>query len=466
MTSDIRHISEPSACSTASTIVERRELSMDDDSLKTPQTLPPVIPPTHQNRTLVLCFDGTGDQFDDDNSNVVQFVSLLKNDDRYKQLVYYQTGIGTYTAKDRTVSERMSQIHKLLDSMFARTIDAHIMGGYKFLMQNYKPGDKICIFGFSRGAYTARCLAGMLHKVGLLPPSNSEQVPFAYTIYRRVDGHGWDQANEFKRAFSINVDIEFLGVWDTVGSIGFARDELPFSTSDTFIGTYRHAISLDERRAKFQANQWNKPNSVEVKLGTPSTRDRLPTDIKEVWFAGCHSDVGGGSVRNRTRHSLAKIPLRWMVREIFKAKAGILFLTDRLYEIGLDPSTIYPEVLIRPVPLSAEEHNEKHKIRKRSREEMPFRHSISRSKLPITRVSGQPATGPNVMPLTEEHEELMDALSPIYDQMKIKKWWWLLEYIPVPLRRSMKLNYVVPGSTVAIHVLPRPGQKNHWFTEV
>ena len=99
MASDICHIPESSARSTAETIVERREFSIDHKSFKTPQatkpihkpqTLPPVIPPTHQNRTLVLCFDGTGDQFDADNSNVVQLVSLLMKDDRDKQLVYYQ----------------------------------------------------------------------------------------------------------------------------------------------------------------------------------------------------------------------------------------------------------------------------------------------------------------------------------------------------------------------------------------
>ncbi|RXW16376.1 hypothetical protein EST38_g9475 [Candolleomyces aberdarensis] len=408
MASNIRHIPESSSCSTAETIVEKRELSIDKDSPKSPQALPPVIPLTHQNRTLVLCFDGTGDQFDADNSNVVQLVSLLMKDDRDKQLVYYQTGIGTYTAKNRTVSPLMSQLQKILDTMFAHTIDAHVMGGYKFLMQN--------------------C---MLHKVGLLPPSNSEQVPFAYTIYRRTDGLGWEQANEFKRAFSINVDIEFLGVWDTVGSVGFKVGELPFLTSNRFIKTYRHAISLDERRAKFQANQWNKPTSEEAKLGLPDLGSRPPTDIGEVWFAGCHSDVGGGSVSNQTRHSLARIPLRWMVREIFKANAGILFLTDRLYEIGLDPSTVYPTVLDRPVPL----HVGEHKIRKPTREQLPFRHSMFRPKLPITRVSGPPATGPSAMLPSEEHEELMDVLSPIYDQMSIKKWWWLLEFIPVPLRR-------------------------------
>ncbi|KAJ2917307.1 hypothetical protein MD484_g3094, partial [Candolleomyces efflorescens] len=417
MASKISHTPQPSFSSTADTIVEKQTRLGDgffDDhsSAKKPSpTLPPVIPPTHQRRTLIVCFDGTGDQFDADNSNVVQFVSLLKKDDRNKQLVYYQ----------------------ILDTMLAGSINAHIMGGYKFLMQNYVPGDQISIFGFSRGAYTARCLVAMLHKVGLLPPSNSEQVPFAYTIYLRTDDFGWEQANEFKRAFSINVDVEFLGVWDTVGSIGFRSEELPFATSTTFVKTYRHAISLDERRAKFQANQWNEPSLADQKRGLPEDETRPRTNIEEVWFAGCHSDVGGGSVRNQTRHSLARIPLRWMVREIFKAQTGILFLTSRLHEIGLDPSTLYPTVLPRPTHLAVQHH---HKLRKPSSADLPDRHSISIFKGKFkgrSTIRSEPRE-PGMLD-SEEHEELMDALSPMYDQMELRKWWWILEYTPLPLRR-------------------------------
>jgi len=126
-----------------------------------PQSLPPYIPydprlaETQPGRTLVLCFDGTGDQFDDDNSNIVQLVTMLKKDDKTKQMVYYQAGIGTYTTP-AIATPFMSKLSKALDEMFAWNLDAHVMGGYEFLMQNYRSGDKICIFGFSRGAFTAR----------------------------------------------------------------------------------------------------------------------------------------------------------------------------------------------------------------------------------------------------------------------------------------------------------------------
>ncbi|KAF4596095.1 hypothetical protein EYR38_007469 [Pleurotus pulmonarius] len=115
-----------------------------------------VIPPVHP-------FDGTGDQFDEDNSNIVQLFSLLKKDNSDVQMVYYQAGIGTYTSPN-IATPLMAKMSKTLDEMVAWNLDRHVMDGYEFLMQNYKADDRICIFGFSRGAYTARALAGMIHK--------------------------------------------------------------------------------------------------------------------------------------------------------------------------------------------------------------------------------------------------------------------------------------------------------------
>ncbi|PFH47921.1 hypothetical protein AMATHDRAFT_6303 [Amanita thiersii Skay4041] len=279
-----------------------------------------IWPPSHPRRTLVLCFDGTGDQFDSDNSNVVELIKILKKDDISKQMVYYQAGIGTYTIP-QIATPLMAAFDKKVDEAVAWHINSHVMGGYEFLMQNYNHGDRICLFGFSRGAYIARSLGGMLHKVGLLPPCNHQQVPFAYKMYTTVDETGWKQANAFKKAFSMDVDVEFLGVWDTVSSVGLIPRYLPFPTSNTFIRTFRHAVSLDERRAKFKANLWNRPTAKELALSdfdSDNPRNKMgavydennqipdeeidyvkdrnsPTDIKEVWFAGCHCDVGGGS---------------------------------------------------------------------------------------------------------------------------------------------------------------------------
>lgn len=98
----------------------------------------------------------------------------------------------------------------VLDLIDCRYLNAHVMGGYRFLMDNYRNGDKISIFGFSRGAYTARALAGMLATVGLLPKDNIAQVPFVWKMYAET---GFGLAEGFKKAFCRTVKIEFLGVW-------------------------------------------------------------------------------------------------------------------------------------------------------------------------------------------------------------------------------------------------------------
>jgi uncharacterized protein (DUF2235 family) len=128
----------------------------------------------------------------------------------------------------------------------------------------------------------------MIHKVGLLPTCNHQQVPFAYKMYTNADDDGWQQSNAFKKAFSNAVDIEFLGVWqvflthkpsikyrgayflffhrDTVNAVGLIPRRLPFTTSNKVVKTFRHAVALDERRAKFKANLWNRPNPKEQLL--------------------------------------------------------------------------------------------------------------------------------------------------------------------------------------------------------
>ncbi|KAI0658453.1 hypothetical protein C8Q70DRAFT_917453 [Cubamyces menziesii] len=415
-----------------------------------------VIPPFHPARTLVLCFDGTGDQFNTDNSNVVTLFSLLKKDDRREQMVYYQSGIGTYVTP-QVASPFRAKVDKLLDEMIAWNLSSHVQGGYEFLMQNYQAGDKICLFGFSRGAYTARAVAGMVHKVGLLPACNHQQVPFAYKMFTRDDDLGWKQSTAFKKAFSIDVHIDFIGVWDTVSSVGIIPHTLPFTSSNTAIRVFRHALSLDERRARFRANLYHHPSDADAARGTQpgdmpksdteyatrvgirqphdnsnSSKDKKPgeghkrtesewqrqrqlerqfsendpdsdvkTDVLEVWFAGCHCDVGGGSVADDTPHTLARIPLRWMIRECFKTNTGIRFHAELLKRIGLDPAALHPVVLDRPPPVQPQ----------------PEVHLTS--------------VAPPVPHTTEEEHEVRDALSPLYDQLALAPYWWVLEFVPI-----------------------------------
>ncbi|KDQ11570.1 hypothetical protein BOTBODRAFT_177182 [Botryobasidium botryosum FD-172 SS1] len=472
------------------------------------------VPGPDRRRTLVLCFDGTGDQFDSDNSNIVELFSMLKKDDRTQQMVYYQAGIGTYTSP-KFVTPFSTSISKILDMCVAKYLDQHVMEGYEFLMQNYTAGDKICLFGFSRGAYTAQALSGMLHKVGLLPACNHQQVPFAWKMYSRDDEAGWEESRHFKQAFSIDVDIDFVGVWDTVNSVGILPKRLPFTSSNYAVRTFRHALSLDERRAKFKANTWNRPTPQQAALGTQPehkkpkrryhartdtpeseklkarTRQKkskthdihreaataTPTDIKEVWFAGAHCDVGGGSVKNNERHALARIPLRWMIQECFRCNTGILFESDKIEDIGLPAESLWPTV-IHPSELEIEElygTNHRHSPSLPTTPQTP-------SNIPLPPVSPNHASeaimvepGADAMPhrpplestsgtsatltgkLKAPHSshsgpgsastlanpdaqfnyatlEREDALSPIYDQLSRNWWWWILEVIPLKHR--------------------------------
>lgn len=319
-------------------------------------------------RTLILCFDGTSDAFDDDVTNVVRLFSAFEKEDPHRQLCYYQPGIGTYLGPNRPWSSTLQRIVKVVDQALACYLDDHVMGGYRFLMENYVKGDRICMFGFSRGAYTARCLAGMLHKVGLLPRSNEEHISFAYAKYSDTSEGNNIRASEFKETFSMAVEVAFVGVWDTVASCGLIGRNLPFTASNHIIRVFRHALALDERRSKFKPNPWHRtahspqaaandpnqdtpisppfdkgPHNVEtlndrwrktkpkhriLSVDTAAcdfTQTNLECDVREVWFPGCHADVGGGSVKTDQEHCLANASLVWMVNHIISANVGIIF---------------------------------------------------------------------------------------------------------------------------------------------
>ncbi|KAL5496039.1 hypothetical protein ACEPAH_3132 [Sanghuangporus vaninii] len=322
-------------------------------------------------RRLILCFDGTGNHYSS------EFLKCLQNDD-VRQLVYYQTGIGTYT-NPAFVTGPVISASMVLDAAIGWNLEQHVQDGYRFLMQRYRSGDKVSLFGFSRGAYTARALCGFIQKVGLLPPENHAQIPFAWNVFKKSDEKGGlEHCMEYKKSFSIDVKIDFMGLWDTVASIGFSGRELPFAKpkrgdpgKEDGIRVYRHALALDERRAYFTPNfkltvdgpdeqtdkdvkfsdiKKYKEAGDEVRRKQIETREHvkysdvdddlederavLRKQVREVWFSGCHCDVGGGSVPNSRRHSLSRISLRWMIRECFRMNTGITFNKQMLADIG------------------------------------------------------------------------------------------------------------------------------------
>jgi uncharacterized protein (DUF2235 family) len=252
------------------------------------------------SRNIVLCFDGTNDKYAaHGDTNVVKLYQMLDRDET-RQLLYYQPGIGTM-APIGVWGKAKTWFIKKLDLAIAWVLEEHVTDGYRYLMRYYTPGDRIFIFGFSRGAYTARAVAAMIHKVGLLTKGNDELIPFAWDTFRRERRK--EVAAGFKRTFARPVDIHFIGVWDTVSSVGWMWDpqHLPYSANNPSVRFVRHLVALDERRAYFPQNLW-----------TGTSTD--PEAVKQVWFAGVHCDVGGGYDEPR-QAGLSKVALAWMVRE-------------------------------------------------------------------------------------------------------------------------------------------------------
>jgi uncharacterized protein (DUF2235 family) len=200
-------------------------------------------------------------------------------------------------------------VSRRLDAAIGLRVRENAIAAYRFLARWYAPGDRIYLFGFSRGAYTVRAVAGMIHFLGLLRPELENLAILAWALYAN-EGHVYPVSqrfaggNRFHRCFGVapKPPIQLVGVWDTVSSFGWFWDfqSLPFTADNPSIVHIRHALAIDERRACFPAN-----------LFFP--QDVQQVNCKQVWFAGVHADVGGGYPENEA--SLAKVPLAWMIRE-------------------------------------------------------------------------------------------------------------------------------------------------------
>ena len=249
-------------------------------------------------RNIILCFDGTNNAYAATNTNVVKLYAMV---DRSKgdQLAYYQPGIGTSPPPGMWGKIKRWLVTRL-DLAIAWLLEQHVTDGYRFLMRYYRDGDNIFIFGFSRGAYTARALAGMIHKVGLLSQGNEELIPFAWAQYKAEKA--WEESGGFRKTFCREITIEFLGLWDTVSSVGWLwhPQYLEFTANNPSIKFVRHAVALDERRSYFVQNLWGHDPAIK-------------TNIEQVWFAGVHCDVGGGYLEAES--GLSKMALGWMVRQ-------------------------------------------------------------------------------------------------------------------------------------------------------
>lgn len=250
------------------------------------------------DRNFILCFDGTNNEFGPENTNIVRLVQVL-NRDSSKQRLYYDPGVGTLP-EPGVLLPAAKTITRWLGLGFGLGLTRKICDAYAYLMEYWEPEDKVFIFGFSRGAYAARVLAGLLHAVGLLPRGGSNLIPYAFRYFRRLSDDfksassadsisQWKQfCDDFRSTFGRatgntprRFQVHFLGVWDTVSSVGWVWDpkHFPYTASNPSVQHIRHAVSIDERRAFFRQNLFHP---------VPGQ------DLLELWFPGVHCDVGGG----------------------------------------------------------------------------------------------------------------------------------------------------------------------------
>jgi uncharacterized protein (DUF2235 family) len=290
-------------------------------------------------KNIVICCDGTGNEINSNLSNVLKlFRCLVKDAD---QRVFYHPGVGTIGLQS-TWRRVKQEVYGVFSLATGAGLDEDILAAYRFLCESYQSGDKVWLFGFSRGAYTVRALAAFIHVIGLLPPDQIDLAGYALSVYKNASANGQgsdekardflDQAWQFRRvAGGYLIPIEFMGVWDTVASVIVPRQDkfwfdmqtLVYTRTNTSVKKFRQAMSIDERRRMFRLNRWVEPQKYRPDQFNPSSA--IAQDIRQVWFAGVHGDVGGGYPEIES--GLSKYPLLWMIAQ---AKAAGLRVDDSM----------------------------------------------------------------------------------------------------------------------------------------
>ena len=279
-------------------------------------------------RRLALFFDGTWNHRSTE-TNVWRLYELAASQRKFKkllgqrikeeaqddepkvrQLKYYHEGVGAKWGE------------KVWGGAFGYGLSRNIKDGYLWLSQYYQPGDEIFVFGFSRGAYTARSLVGLTRKCGIPRRPTEALVKEAYQLYREKKWHpDGRQAMAFKDTFSWkNVHVKFVGVWDTVGALGIPAHGILFGKEyytwhDTelsgWVHNAYHAVAMDEHRADFAATMWSK-----------AKKPKKGQHVEQRFFPGAHADVGGGYKGG----TLQQLSLRWMQERA--AACGLEFKAD------------------------------------------------------------------------------------------------------------------------------------------
>jgi len=266
------------------------------------------------NKNIVICADGTWNRPENDldkdhPTNVLKLsraISPRKN--VLQQVVFYDWGLGSYHGG-------------MSAGAFGKGIHKNILDAYRFIVQNYKPNDRIYLFGFSRGAYTVRALSGLINNCGILKKENARHIVDAWKIYkspaRKNHPSTGENAIAFREKSHTSRKIQFIGVWDTVGALGIpfsvmglfeAHDEFYDTKMGSNVVMARHALAIDERREDFEPTVWSPRSGV---------------DLEQVWFSGVHADIGGSYPPDKSGKLTSDIALHWMLSEAAGAGLGV-----------------------------------------------------------------------------------------------------------------------------------------------
>jgi uncharacterized protein (DUF2235 family) len=312
-------------------------------------------------KNLVLCADGTCNVFGArSSSNVAKSIRLLDLSDARTQLVAYDQGLGTLAREHANIERFASELrHRrgqpsplvalpppahssrrprdwpfIVAAMAAGWgLKTNVRELYKALVEHYQPGDRVFLFGFSRGAFTVRALAGIVWRFGVPADGDGTRARAIFERVWPIFCHEFPDDPKVGAAVVgavraqvnlVDCPIHFMGLWDTVKSYGGWRPiMLPHLRHNPAVNCVRHALALDERRGWFESTTWGWLDSDHPEHRMPGHEypvDRMEEsdrraiegqDIREVWFTGCHADIGGGNCNEAT----SDIALRWMLGE-------------------------------------------------------------------------------------------------------------------------------------------------------
>lgn len=289
-------------------------------------------------KRIIICCDGTWNTPDKQESgipidtNVVKAAQAVREKDAkgVRQLMYYDPGVGTSG----------SWFKRVYDGATGGGLSRNILEAYRYLIFNYELGDELFFLGFSRGAFTVRSLVGLIRNSGILLPKHIYMLNHAFKLYRsgRKSTHPKEkEATLFRHTYSVSdiTPVKFIGVWDTVGALGnpllvkwlrVRGNQFHDTDLSSTVESAYQALAIDEKRRHFRATMWHQQEHAKGRQ-----------TLEQVWFAGVHSNVGGGYART----GLSDIALAW--------------LFDKAHASGLECDSIP----IQPDPLQPREESRK-----------------------------------------------------------------------------------------------------------